>query len=420
MSVHLRRRTVLLVVLLAAIAAAIPLLVNGDEAAPPMAEAGSSFGAAPEMRERGSSLISALAPLLGAGTARGTGAAGATGSPAAGAGADEAGADSNLGMPVDRAVARLFVVGFPGKTPNAPFFSRLKVREWGGVLLTRSNYVEPGQLKTLADRVTAVAKASGHEAPLVAARQAGGEDSAFGNLPPDAQFDQLTPADARAQARRAGEQLRALGLNMTLAPDANLGSVGGPWDGRGFSAEGRDVAAKTDAAVAGYRGAKVVAAVGHFPGEGGASGDPLRGPATVGLGLDELRLADLLPFVKVGPDAEVVAMSGALYAAFDGVTPATLLPEAVALLRKEAKFDGVVLSADLGAASFASGTTPGDAAVDALNAGCDLLLLPGDSADQEQAVRTVVRAVRQGTVSAARVKDALDRAAALKQRYGIG
>jgi beta-N-acetylhexosaminidase len=419
MGVHLRRRAVLVVVLLAALAAAIPLLTGGDEDAAPVTEAGSSFRAAPQVRERGSSLISALAPLLGAGSARGTAAAGAAGSPASGGAQEESGAGSNLGVPVDRAVARLFVVGFPGTTPNAPFFARLKVREWGGVLLARSNYVEPGQLKTLAERVTQVAKASGHQAPLVAARQAGGEDSAFGNLPPDAQFDQLTPVAARAQARRSGEQLRALGLNMTLAPDANLGSVGGPWDGRGFSAEAGDVVGKTVAAVTGYRGAKVVAAVGHFPGEGGASGDPTRGPATVGLGLDELRAADLLPFVKAGPDAEVVAMSGALYAAFDGVTPATLLPEAVALLRKEARFDGVVLSADLGAAAFASGTTPGDAAIDALNAGCDLLLLPGDAADQEQAVRTVVRAVRRGTVSAARVKDALRRVTALKKRYGI-
>lgn len=419
MGVHLRRRAVLLVVLLAAIAAAVPMLLDGDEEAPPVTEAGSSFGAAPEVRQRGSSLISALAPLLGAGSARGTDASAATGTPASGAGGESGGAGSNLGVPVDRAVARLFVVGFPGKTPNAPFFSRLKVREWGGVLLTRANYVEPGQLKTLAERVTQVAKASGHQPPLVAARQAGGEDSAFGNLPPDAQFDQLTASAARTQARRSGEQLRALGVTMTLAPDANLGSVGGPWDGRGFAAEAGDVTAKTVAAAAGYRAARVAAAVGNFPGEGGASGDPARGPATVGLGLDELRLADLLPFVKVGPDADMIAMSGALYAAFDGVTPATLLPEAVALLRKEARFDGVVLSADLGAAAFTSGTTPGDAAVDALNAGCDLLLLPGDAADQEQAVRTVVRAVRQGTVSAARVKDALQRTAALKRRYGI-
>ncbi|PTL58259.1 glycoside hydrolase family 3 N-terminal domain-containing protein [Paraconexibacter algicola] len=420
MGVHLRRRTVALVVLLAALAAAIPLLTGSDDDAAPTTEGGSSFRAAPEVRERGSSLISALAPLLAAGSGR-AGQGSATGAGSTTTAAPERGAaGSNLGVPVDRAAARLFVVGFPGTTPNAPFFARMRVREWGGVLLTRPNYVEPGQLRTLAAGVGAAARAAGHDEPFVVARQAGGEDSAFGNLPPDAQFDQLSPEDAADQARRSAAQLRALGVTMTLAPDADLGSIGGPWDGRGFAADVPDVTAKTVAAVRAYRRGNVAAVVGHFPGEGAASADPARTTATVGLGLDELRAADMQPFLEVAPDAAVVQMSGALYAALDGVTPATLLPQAVALLRKEARFDGVVLSADLGAAAFASGTTPGDAAVDALRAGCDLLLLPGDATDQEQAVRTVVRAIRSGALPAARVREALGRVAALKRRYDVG
>ncbi len=421
-----RRQLAVVATLLAVLAGGLFLALRADGDDTRVPEAGSASAVSPNARERGSSLLSALAPLLGAGrpsadapdrndaNASETGSAG---QPSSSRSTDSS--DRGLGLPIDRAVARLFMVGFPGATPDAAFFERLLVRDWGAVLLTSGNYSDPTQLATLTAQIGVVARNAGHGVPLVAARQAGGEDSAFPDLPPTAQVDQTTNESARGQARLAGKALREAGVTMTLAPDADLSAIGGPWDGRAFSADATVVGRRVQAALAGYRAARVIATVGHFPGEGAASGDPSAVSATVGLGLDELKAADLRPFDAVASSAPVVQMSGALYAAYDGVTPATLLPDAVGLLRGPLRFRGAVLSADLGAAAFTSGMTPGDAAVDALNAGCDLLLLPGDAEDQEQAVRTVVRAIRRGTLKVARVREALDRVAALKRRYAV-
>jgi len=86
------------------------------------------------------------------------------------------------------AVAGLMVVGFPGTAPKGTFFSRLARAPYGGVLLGRSNYVEPSQLAKLAARVQSVASDAGHAAPIVATQQEGGPDfSAFPNLVPEAQ-----------------------------------------------------------------------------------------------------------------------------------------------------------------------------------------------------------------------------------------
>jgi beta-N-acetylhexosaminidase len=112
--------------------------------------------------------------------------------------------------------------------------------------------------------------------------------------------------------------------------------------------------------------------------------------------------------------APAIAMSDALYAAWDGVTPATLLPEAVALLRGLG-FKGVVVSGNLAAATLATGGTVGDAAVDALKAGCDLLYIPGDAAAQEAAWRAIVSAVHAGHLPLARLREALGRVLALKR-----
>ena len=92
-------------------------------------------------------------------------------------------------------------------------------------------------------------------------------------------------------------------------------------------------------------------------------------------------------------------MTNAIYVGYDGVTPATLLPEAVKELRDGLDFDGAILSADLVATTATAGGTVGEAAVNALKAGVDMLVIPGGRAQQDQAFRAVVAAVRSGDIS---------------------
>jgi len=378
-------------------------------------EGGSAFGT-PEARtgpvgaaRKGATLLDALAPLLDPqrAVARKDDNAVETGSGTA-----------RLRLPLARAAARVFMVGFAGTTASSSFFPRLRERGWGGVVLARGNFVDPDQLKALAGEVRAVSRRASNGVPLVAAVQLGGADSAFPGLPPRAQSTAFTPRAAGQDAARAGRRLRTLGVPMTLAPSADLASAGGAWEGRGFSDDPGVVTGAVRAALRGYKRQRVVAVIGHFPGEGAASQDPAAGPATVGLSLDDLRTQDLEPFAAVAEKADAVGMSAAAYAAFDGVTPATALPEAVALLRGQG-FKGVVVSADLSAATIATGGSIGQVAVDALKAGCDLLYLPGDARAQDEAWRAVTRALRTGELDRGRVADALARVAALKRHYGL-
>ncbi len=173
------------------------------------------------------------------------------------------------------------------------------------------------------------------------------------------------------------------------------------------------------AAADAYRSGGVIAAVGHFPGQGAASQDPNVGTATVGLGIGDLRRRDLVPFQAVVGAAPVVTMSNAVYVAFDGVTPATLLPQAIRMLRRDLRFDGVVMTDDLAATAPVTGVGVGGAAVDALRAGADLLYLSGGPEEQEQAFAAVLAATRTGRLPRARLHEALLRVLALKRRYGL-
>ena len=380
-------------------------LRGGDDA--PTVEAGSRFGQDTGSGS-GGTLIDTLAPVLAVRTRSVR-----SGSDPAAPSADE------VGRAPQDAVAGLFMVGFKGTNSEASFFQRLKARPYGGVLLTSTNYVNPQKLSALTAALQRSARDAQHPAPLVAAGQEGGEFNAFGNLAPAAQVDiGNARKGTREAALAAGRQLRALGVGMNLAPNADIAVAGGPGQGRAFSGQEARVTSAVRASVSAYRQAKVVAAPRAISGRRrGLQQDPSEGPAQVGLGIGDLRGADMKPFEAIATGDRAVPaiqMSNAIYAAFDGVTPATLLPEDVDGLRDRLGFEGTIVSADLVATTATTGGSVAEAAIDALKAGVDLLIVPGGRAQQDEAYRAVVAAVRSRTIDPGRVSDALGHIADLR------
>jgi beta-N-acetylhexosaminidase len=285
------------------------------------------------------------------------------------------------------------------------------------VLFTRENFASAGQARSLATAVSRAARATHPVPTLLAADQSGGPATAFPSLPPRSQprvGARGRPALARRQAFAAGVALRRLGIAMTLAPVADVDVPSGAVSAETFSGDPAVVARFTSAALAGYSSARTLAAIGHFPGEGSASQDPDLQVGSVGESLAELRRRDEVPFAAVARRAPAIVLSNALYAAFDGVTPASLLPAVVGELRGRVQFHGVVVSSDLGAAVLATGGSVGQAAVQAIAAGVDLVYVSGGPHAQEEAYRAVLSAARRGAIPAARLDGALARVLALK------
>ena len=321
-------------------------------------------------------------------------------------------APPSAGLPVERAVAQLFAVGFEGTRPPEPVLRRVRTRGWGIVIVGGTNYRSPSQLRSAVASVRRQARRGRQLEPLFMANP-----DELGRLgPPPASEIGLdgTPSEAGGEAAAASRRLRRVGIRLVLAPSADLGVGGGPAEDRAFSDDPTEAARFVSAAVRGWLAGRVLPAPGRFPGEGGASQDPLLGPATVGLSLPELVRRDVRPFAAVARTAPAMQMSSALYVAWDGVTPATLLPDAVALLRHRLRFRGAVVSGDLIAATAAGTGGIARAAVDALKACCDVLVVPGGRADQDTAYRAVLDAVRRGEVPRARLVEAVRRVRALK------
>ncbi|HMJ36010.1 MAG TPA: glycoside hydrolase family 3 N-terminal domain-containing protein [Baekduia sp.] len=406
----------------AAVVVVLVLALGGGDGSSAVPEGGSSFGATTTGGGGQTGLLDALAPVLEqaqeegtAPRAAGAGAASAAAAPPAPAPEPAAG-----GLPAgaSRSAARLFLIGFGGTAAGPAVLRQVGAHEWGGVVLEPGNGSSPQQVAGLVGRLRGAAQRARHVVPVIAASQLGGDYDAVpvGSALPSAAAD---AAAAQRAALGAGKVLHTLGIRLVLAPVADTSTPGGPWEGLAYSDDPDDVTAMASAAVAGWKRGGVAPAPGHFPGEGAASGDPVEGPATVGLSMDELRGRDLRPFASLAASAPAIQLSSATYVAFDGVTPATLLPEVVAQLRDDLKFGGVIVSGDLAAASLATGRPVAELAVAAVKAGCDLLWIPGDAAAQEAAWRAVVRALRSGDLPSVRVAEALRRVSLLRAQYGV-
>jgi beta-N-acetylhexosaminidase len=210
----------------------------------------------------------------------------------------------------------------------------------------------------------------------------------------------------------AARDMRALGVNVDWAPDADVtvGLADPTIRVRSAGSDPARVAATVDAAVKGFIAGGVIPAIKHFPGHGSVTTDshvsvPIQ-TATVA----QLETADLVPFAQEIADGAPVVMMGHIAVAEWGGMPATVSPQAYAYLRKSLGFTGVVVTDALNMEAITDSYAPGDSEVAALAAGADLLLMPRDPAAARQAI---IAAVQNGTLPRERLDEAVARVSSL-------
>jgi beta-N-acetylhexosaminidase len=328
-------------------------------------------------------------------------------------------------MSAEDKVATLMLLGFEGRdtSAGAPVLKLLRERPLGGIVIRRTNYSSRDGVTAIAGRATLTARKARHDPPFVWAPQEGGDFSALPGLPPaDAPADVADERAAAAEALASGRALGKLDLNGVLAPVVDVGTGGDDALGaRAFSDDPRQVAAFATAVIGAYKRAGVVSAAGHFPGLGAATQPVEDGPASVGLSLTQLRQRDLVAFgaaIRAGVPAIVI--SNASYATDDFVTPGTL-SRAIStdLLRSEMRFRGVAIADDLAEPAITTNMSVADAAVQAVVAGSDMVYISGPSRGQEAAYQALLAAARSGTLTRARLDEAVTRVLTLKREYGL-
>lgn len=214
-----------------------------------------------------------------------------------------------------------------------------------------------------------------------------------------------------------GAYLNDLGFNIDFAPVADV--ITNPANtaigDRSFGNDKDRVAEMAKAFTQGLSANDVLAVYKHFPGHGGTEADTHEGYAYSMRTKEELLENELVPFRKAIDEGIGMIMTAhiSLPALTGNDIPATLSEEIVTdLLRDEMGFEGVIITDALNMGAIANTYTAGESAVYALQAGCDMLLMPSDF---KTAYRAVLAAVRDGTLSETRIDRSVTRILELKK-----
>lgn len=230
------------------------------------------------------------------------------------------------------------------------------------------------------------------------------------------------PDLARRVAAATGRELSSLGVNLDLAPDADVNvEPRNPVIGlRSFGDDPTLVANLAAAQVEGYQDdAGIGAAAKHFPGHGDTAVDSHTGLPRITHDRATLDRLDLPPFASaIDAGVDVVMAGHLLVPALDPDQPATLSKAILTgLLRGQLGFDGVVMTDSLWMAGIRDRSkTDADAALHALLAGADILLMPPDPAGT---LNALAAAVSDGTLPEERLDASVRRVLELKQRLGL-
>src|SRR5262245_51436524 len=325
---------------------------------------------------------------------------------------------------IRREIGQLLIGSLPGKTITPELRSLAREFSLGGVIFFARNIEAPDQVAELSHDVQAL----GSGLPLwVSVDQEGGRvarlKAPFTEWPPMAVLGRsgdVTLAGRFGAALAA--ELRAVGITLDFAPvlDVFTNPKNTVIGERALAVDAATVSAMGVSIIEAFDAAGLASCGKHFPGHGDTLADSHHDLPLVEHDLARLRAVEFEPFraaIRAGVPA--IMTGHVLVPAVDEDQPGTLSKAVVqGLLRDELGFDGLVFTDDMEMKAVAARMPVPQAAVRALAAGCDAVLVcSGDHDLQVATLEAIVRAVEQEELPFARVEQALARQRRMKERY---
>ena len=313
------------------------------------------------------------------------------------------------------------VTGGSGKLRRA--FARFPV---GGVILFPSNMASRSLASLNAD-MQSYALENGGIGLFVGTDEEGGTVSRVAarfklpDKPPSAMElgEKKDPEAAYRSAAVIGKYLKRYGFNVDFAPVADVRAdvKRAEITTRSFGSDPPLVAGYVARFVQGLQDQGVMAVLKHFPGHGAVSGDTHKGPGVSQRTLEQWRNAEFLPFQQgLGAGAGMVLLSHQSAPQVDSQHLASLSPAIIGLLRQELGFQGVIITDALRMDAVRQVGSSGEVCVQALEAGCDMLLLPYNFTN---AYNGVMAALQSGRLTEERINESVLRILRLKHQWHL-
>lgn len=326
-------------------------------------------------------------------------------------------------------IGQLFVFGFHGQRPSSDIEALIEEYGVGGIIYFTRNIVDAKQVHELSGRLMDTAERSGKTPMFIAVDQEGGMVSRLVRgvtlMPGNMALGATASAGGVFEtASIAGEQLRAVGINLNYAPcvDVNNNPDNPVINVRSYSDRPEVVGELGLAAVRGYQRAGVSATIKHFPGHGDTSVDSHRDLPVLHHDRERLEEIELVPFRKAAPETDMIMTAHVCLPSLDpsGVPSTLSKPVLSGLLRAEIGYEGVIVTDCLEMNAIDTFYGPARGAVMALQAGADMVLICHTASKQRAALEAVVAAVENGELTEARIDESLARIMKLKAKREVG
>lgn len=335
-------------------------------------------------------------------------------------------------MTLEEKVAQLFIVTPEGLTgfstvTEAGETTRDALNQYpvGGFIYMAQNLQTPEQVRAMIENVQTYSQDRIGLPLFINVDEEGGTVTRFGN---NANFSlgkvsamQEIGATGNAQNAydvgvRIGSFLHDLGFNMDNAPDADVltNPANTVISSRSFGMDCHLVSEMVLAEMKGLKEQKVIPILKHYPGHGATEADTHEGYAYMSKTLEEIMSNELVPFIDgIQQEAEVIMAAHISCPNITGDnTPASLSKVMLSdILRGQLGYEGIIITDALNMGAIAEGYTSAQAAVLALQAGVDILLMPENF---QESYEGLLDAVRNGTLTEERINESVKRIIGLK------
>jgi beta-N-acetylhexosaminidase len=328
---------------------------------------------------------------------------------------------------LERMVGQKLMVTMAGSRVSPALARRVRQGEIGGVVLLGWNITTRPALVRLTRTLQRAAAEGGQPPLLIAIDQEGGSVKRVPWAAPTLSVPAMGRIGraqvAHAQGALTGAALRRLGINVDLAPVADIPRSTASFmyqQGRTFSFDARRTATLAAAFASGLASRGVLATMKHFPGIGLAIENTDRGVETITASRAALR-PDLRPYQRaIEHDVPLIMLSNATYTAYDRRNAAGWSHAiAVRLLRERLGFDGVTITDSLNGTAHARGRTVEGLAIRAARAGTDMILVTGSARSSSRLYRRLLAEAGDGSIPRATLQASYERILALKEPLGV-
>lgn len=328
-------------------------------------------------------------------------------------------------MSLEEKIGQLVMVGLEGYENDAQAKELIENYHVGGFILFKRNIRDAEQTLELTNSL----KESNtiNDIPLfLGIDEEGGSvtrlPDEFAKLPTSQKIGELDNSELSYQVGSViGEAIKSIGFNVDFAPvlDINSNSHNPVIGDRAFGDNASLVTKLGVQTMKGLQSQDVIPVVKHFPGHGDTAVDSHLGLPIVNNDLQRLKNFELLPFAAaIENHVEAIMIAHILLPQIDPDNPASLSPTIISdLLRKDMKFDGVVITDDMTMGAITNNYEIGAAAVKSIKAGSDIVLVCHDYEQEKAAIEAIRNAAASGFISLDRIDQSVYRILKLKQKH---